>query len=240
MEVLLPLLIFAGGVIYSVIASTGNKNEEKRDIDPSKMERPGRSAPRPRQSESNQGGRQAQGSGGMFGELKREFQSEYEKAMGRTGTDTSAGPAGSGTAGGPERPTREDVRRRVEEERRKLEERRQREKKKSSMRERSRGEASRDRKPVERKQSERAERARERVRTGAAETNVEVAKPVEGVGSEITDQPRYSYGDDRTSVNGADKKKKSAFSSNDLTFDNKAIVNGIIFNEILGKPKSRK
>ncbi|CAM4141674.1 hypothetical protein [Lacicoccus alkaliphilus] len=230
MEVLLPLLIFAGGVIYSIIASTGNKNEEKRDIDPGKMERPGRSAPRPRQSESDTGGRQSQGSGGMFDELKREFQSEYEKAMGRTGTDTSAGP--------PERPSREDVKRRVEEERRKLEERRQREKKETSMRERSRRETSRDRKPVERKQSERAERARERVRTGAADSNVEVAKPVEGVGSEITDELRYSYGDDRTSV--ADTRKSSAFSSKDLTFDNKAIVNGVIFNEILGKPKSRK
>ncbi|MCD2136851.1 hypothetical protein [Salinicoccus halitifaciens] len=235
MEVLLPLLIFAGGVIYSLIASSGNKNEEKRDIDPDKMERPGRSAPRPRQPEA---GRREQGPRGMFDEMKREFQSEYEKAMGRTAGDTAGGPAETGREG-PARPTREDVRRRVDEERRKFEADRQREKKEASMRERSRAEVNRDRKPVERKQSERAERARERVRTGAVETKAEPVGAIGGVGGEITDEVRYSYGDDRTSIHEKGKKQRTSFSSKDLTFDNKAIVNGVVFNEILGKPRSR-
>lgn len=233
MEALLPLLIFAGGVIYSIIASSGNKNEEKRDIDPGKMERPGRSAPRRRPPESETGQKVERRAGGMFDELKREFQSEYDKAMGRTAGDE----AGRDQS---RRPTREDVRRRVDEERQKFEAQRQREKKEASMRERSRGEVNRDRKPVERKQSERAERARERVRTGAVDTKVEPAGAAEGVGREITEQARYSYGDDLTSLNKKDDGEKGSISHKDLTFDKKAVLNGVIFNEILGKPKSRK
>lgn len=236
MEVLLPLLIFAGGVIYSIIASTGNKNEEKRDIDPSKMERPGRSAPRPRPSETGTGQKVERRAGGMFDELKREFQSEYEKAMGRT--DTS----GEASSGRPERKgiDRGEVNRRIEEQKRQLEERRQREKEQASMRQRSRGQTYEDKRPVERRQSERAERAREKVRTGAVKTDVEIAGATEGIGREIADEVRYSYGDDRTAIHKKGKEEERGFSPKDLTFDNKAIVNGIIFSEVLGKPKSRK
>ncbi len=234
MEALLPLLIFVGGVIYSVIASSGKKNEEKRDIDPSKMERSGRSAPRRRPSEAEAGQKVERRAGGMFDELKREFQSEYDKAMGRTET------ASQSSGKRPEGIDRDEVKRRIEEQRKSLEERRQQEKEQASMRQRSRGQTYEDKKPVERRQSERAERAREKVRTGAVRTNIEAAGAVEGIGREIADEVRYSYGDDRTSLHKKGKSEERGFSGRDLTFDNKAIVTGIIFSEILGKPRSRK
>lgn len=231
MEALLPLLIFAGGVIYSVIASRGGKDKEKRNIDPSKMERPGRSAPRRRPSNSEP--QKQQGSGGLFDELKREFKKEYDKAMGAPSSDTD---------GQSRRMSQENIKRRVEEERKKLEEKRQQEKEQASMGQRSRHKTYKDKKPVERRQSERASRAKETVYTGAhdAKSDVKVAGATEGIGKEITEQVRYSYGDDRTEMHERDRKKEKAFSSRDLTFDRKAVVNGVIFNEILGKPKSRR
>lgn len=238
MEVLLPLLIFVGGIIYSVIASSGNKDKEKRNVDPNKMERPGRSAPRGRTSTSQS--QRERSSGGFFDEIKREFQSEYDKAMGRTETDTSDSPSKPDREDAKQRPDRVDVKRRLEEEGQKLEEKWQQEKKQASMRQRSRNKTYEDKKPVERKQSERAAKEREKVRAGAVDTDVEVAGAAEGIGREIADEARYSYGDDRTTVHKKGKDEGKGFSSKDLTFDNKSVVNGIIFNEILGKPKSRK
>lgn len=231
MEALLPLLIFAGGVIYSVIASRGNKDKEKRNIDPSKMERPGRSAPRRRPSNSDS--QKQQGSGGLFDELKREFKKEYDKAMGEPSSETD---------GQSRRISQEDIKKRVEEERQKIEERRQQEKEQASMRQRSRDKTYKDKKPVERRQSERASRAKESVYTAEQDVkkDVEVAGATEGIGREITEQVRYSYGDDRTEMHERGRKKEKAFTSRDLTFDRKAVVTGIIFNEILGKPKSRR
>lgn len=231
MEALLPLLIFAGGVIYSVIASRGNKDTEKRNVDPSKMERPGRSAPRRRQSNSESPNQQD--SGGLFDELKREFKKEYDKATGEPSSDTG---------GQSSKMSRENIKSRVEEERQKLEEKRQQEKEQASMGHRSRDKTYKDKKPVERKQSDRASRAKESVYTGAhdAGSDIEIADASTGIGREVTEQARYSYGDDRTEMHERDKEKRRALTSRDLTFDKKAVVNGIIFNEIFGKPKSRR
>lgn len=231
MEILLPLLIFVGGIIYSVIASSGNKDKdkEKRNIDPSKMERPGRSAPRPRPNDSES----EQGSGGLFDELKREFKKEYDKAMGEPASETS---------NQSRRMSQENIKQRVDEERQKLEEKRQREKEQASMGQRSRNQTYQDKKPVERHQSERASQAKESVYTGAhdARSDVEIARADDGIGREITEQARYSYGDDRTEMHERGREQNKAFSRKDLSFDKSAVVNGIIFNEILGKPKSRK
>lgn len=231
MEALLPLLIFAGGVIYSVIASRGNKDKEKRNIDPGKMERPGRSAPRRRPSNSEP--QSQKDSGGLFDELKREFKKEYDKAMGEPSQDTDTKSR---------RMSQENIKRRVEEERQNLEEKRQQEKERASMRQRSRDKTYEDKKPVERRQSERASRAKETVYAGAhnAKSDVDIAEASVGIGSEIAENVRYSYEDDHTEMHERDKKKSKALTSRDLKFDEKAIVNGIIFNEILGKPKSRR
>ena len=130
--------------------------------------------------------------------------------------------------------SQENIKRRVEEERKKLEEKRQQEKEQASMGQRSRHKTYKDKKPVERRQSERASRAKETVYTGAhdAKSDVKVAG--------ATEQVRYSYGDNRTEMHERDRKKEKAFTSRDLIFDRKAVVNGVIFNEILGKPKSRR
>ncbi|WP_462420693.1 hypothetical protein [Salinicoccus sp. Marseille-QA3877] len=231
MEALLPLLIFAGGVIYSVIASKGSNEKEKRNIDPSKMERPGRSAPRRRSANSET--QREQGSGGLFDELKREFKKEYDKAMGESSSETKDQSR---------RMSQENIKKRVEEERRKLEEKRQQEKEQASMRQRSRNQTYKDKKPVERRQSERASRARESVYTGAhdAASDIEIADASKGIGREITERVRYSYGDDRTEIHERGRAKDKAITTKDLTFDKSAVVNGIIFNEILGKPKSRR
>ncbi|SDL21447.1 hypothetical protein [Lacicoccus qingdaonensis] len=230
MEALLPLLIFAGGVIYSVIASKGDKSKGKRNIDPSKMERPGRAAPR-RRPANNEPEREQ--SGGLFDELKREFKKEYDKTMGEPETETKSQSR---------KMSQENIKRRVEEERQNLEDRRQREKQRPSMRQRSQNKTYEDKKPVERRQPERASRARDSVYTGAhdAKDDVEVAGSAEGIGREITERARYTYGDERTEMHERDKKKSEGFTSRDLTFDRKAVVNGIIFNEILGKPKSKR
>lgn len=231
MEVLLPLLIFAGGIIYSVIAGRGNKDKEKRDIDPSKMERPGRSAPRRRPADSEP--ERQQGSGGLFDELKREFKKEYDKAMGEPASETNSQSR---------RMSQENIKNRVEEERQKLEEKRQREKEQASMRQRSRDKTYKDKTPVERRQSDRASRAKESVYTGAhdAKSDVEIADASKGLSNEISERARYSYGDDRTEMHERDRKKSKAFSSKDLTFDKSAVVNGVIFSEVFGKPKSRR
>lgn len=231
MEVLLPLLIFAGGIIYSVIASKSNKDEEKRNVDPSKMERSGRSAPRRRPTDSDP--QRQEGSGGLFDELRREFKNEYDKAMGEPASETNSQSR---------RTQQEDIKKRIEEERRKMEEKRQQEKEQSSMRERSRDKTYKDKKPVERRQSERASQARESVYTGAhdARSDVEIARAADGIGREVTEQARYSYGDDRTEMHERGREQKNDFSPKDLSFDKKSVVNGIIFNEILGKPKSRR
>lgn len=231
MEVLLPLLIFAGGIIYSVIASKGNKDEEKRNVDPSKMERSGRSAPRRPPTDSDP--QRQEGSGGLFDELKREFKNEYDKAMGEPASETNSQSR---------RTQQEDIKKRVEEERRKMEEKRQQEKEQSPMRERSRDKSYKDKKPVERSQSERASRARENVYTGSydADGDVKVADAAKGIGEEISGRARYSYGEDRTKMHERGREQKKDFSPKDLSFDKKSVVNGIIFNEILGKPKSRR
>ena len=231
MEILLPLIIFGGGIIYSVISSRTNKEKEKRDIDPSKMERPGRSAPRRRPANSEP--ERQQGSGGLFDELKREFKKEYDKAMGEPASETNSQSR---------RIQQEDIRKRVEDERQKLEEKKQQEKKQSSMRQRSRNQSYRDKKPVERKQSERASRAKESVYTGPydAEGDVKVADAARGIGEEISGRARYSSESDRTEMHERGREQDKIFSPKDLSFDNKAVVNGIIFNEILGKPKSRR
>jgi len=138
--------------------------------------------------------------------------------------------------------SQENIKRRVEEERQNLEEKRQQEKERASMRQRSRDKTYEDKKPVERRLSERASRAKETVYAGAhnAKSDVDIAEASVGIGSEIAENVRYSYEDDHTEMHERDKKKSKALTSRDLKFDEKAIVNGIIFNEILGKPKSRR
>ena len=59
--------------------------------------------------------------------------------------------------------------------------------------------------------------------------------------SDIADEVRYLSGDDSTKMpKRSTKKPERKMSSDDLAFDSKSFVNGIIMSEILGKPKSKQ
>lgn len=68
------------------------------------------------------------------------------------------------------------------------------------------------------------------------------AAKTEGLGRDIGDKLRYSYGDDHAQMHkrGQEQKESTGITSGDLKFDSKAVVNGIIMSEILGKPKSKQ
>ncbi|CDZ99969.1 hypothetical protein BN1048_00749 [Jeotgalicoccus saudimassiliensis] len=98
-----------------------------------------------------------------------------------------------------------------------------------------------ERQTAERPARETIQKARER----AAETTKEeydrrfgkAEKPM----SDIADEVRHLSGDDSTKMpKRSTKKPERKMSSDDLAFDSKSFVNGIIMSEILGKPKSKQ
>ncbi|MFB9860726.1 hypothetical protein ACFPFV_11870 [Salinicoccus siamensis] len=219
---ILPLLIFLGGIIYTAITSQKDKSKnQERNIDPSKMERPtSKSAPRRRQPNT------PDESKGMFGDLM----GEIERRMGN-GEDSKTQPVRQ------EQPIGQSSRPASTRGERQPRERRSSERT-SSERTSSRTmedkvkntRAGRQAQNLERevRNTDWAERVKEESQSRMGQSRsrnapIEVGKPEAG-----------------TERSTAGKKEKPKLKKNGLTFEAQDVVNGVIFSEILGKPKSKK
>ncbi|WP_434122049.1 hypothetical protein [Salinicoccus roseus] len=220
---ILPLLIFIGGIIYSVIASQNDKgNKEERNIDPSKMDRPtGSAAPRRRQSSS------AGESKGLFedmvGEIERRFSGETEQTP-----KNSSQPA---QEAGPSRPASQ---------------RAERQSNQRPMSERSFG-RSLEEKAKETNVGKRvADPYRKKSRDAsqshdwADRAREEVKNRQQGRGQKDEVETVASGERPRRQQKPAEPAPKPKVQKESLSFGRKDIVNGVIFSEIIGKPRSRR
>ena len=225
---LIPILIIVLGVVSSIVGSKKNKEEEnKRDIDTSKLDRRQNTAPRSRQPEATKNEQK-----GFFESLQEAFDQEFNKP------EPDAPPKREQTTqtvstrevNNENRPTRQSIERPVRE---------------TIQKTRDRVNSSQNISDIEKRitdrsaHAKRASEAREKSRTEGYNERV---KKSEGIGRDIIDQARYSFGDDVTKMHtrGQEGKRQKKVTSKDLTFDNKAIVNGIILSEVLGKPVSKR
>ncbi|MCG1008918.1 hypothetical protein J4760_02495 [Salinicoccus sp. ID82-1] len=214
---IIPLLIFIGGIIYTAIAGQKNKDKDgERNIDPSKMDRPtGPSAPRRRQSDIPD--RPKGLFDDLFGEVERRLSGEEQQTRQTTGETRSSRPAN-------ERPARQSSQR--------------------PMTERSFGrtleEKAKDTNVGRRAMNTYEEKAQEvRQRADQAEQRVQ----------EVRSNSRYDrtrQSEIETGGRGSQRRQpvheqpKPKVRRESLSFGRKDIVNGVIFSEIIGKPKSRK
>lgn len=220
---IIPLLIFIGGIIYTAIAGQKNKeNKEERNIDPSKMDRPtGQSAPRRRQEETRD--RPKGLFDDLFGEVERRLSGEEQQTKQET-----------------RQPAQESQQSRP------VAERTQRQSTQRPMSERSFG-RSLEEKAKETNVGRRAmntyeEKSREVGRSDWAKR----AKEDIQSGSRQMDETRQfeiqtgGRGRESTRNKPVIQKPKPKVRREALSFGRKDIVNGIIFSEIISKPKSRK
>lgn len=207
---LIPIVIIVLGIISSIISgSKQNKDEGKRNIDPSKLEKRQKTAPRRRQFEQ-----ETKQPKGFFEELQEALETELN----------------------PEKFDKEQTEKKdtSSQKNKEVEKRKPRE---TIQRSSSKNRSSKDRVETDRSLvKKRAERAKERVAIKAYDKRVVAA---EGLGRDIAEKARYTL-DDSPKKYKKDVVKENEISSKDLTFDSKAVVNGIIMAEILGKPKSRR
>ncbi|WP_017548807.1 hypothetical protein [Salinicoccus carnicancri] len=239
---ILPLLIFLGGIIYSAIASQKNKDKkEQRNIDPGKLNNPNKRSNRPSAS-----GRQ-ESSKGFFeqvkGELERSFGTfdENTDSQQRQSQSENMGshPENQSPAG-----SQKSKQERTRSDRpfgRSLE--------KKARESRTGSKAMdyyEDKLPADRsKPKERAQKAKDYAYAEGVDRS-EAAKRVKDSGRESAERSRYSLDEDDlfgVSAGKPDREKgqsEPALSRGDLSFDRKAVLNGIIFSEILGKPKSKR
>ena len=63
-----------------------------------------------------------------------------------------------------------------------------------------------------------------------------------GLGKDVAEEVRYSLGEDSSKMQQRNNSQGNGknITSDDLTFDSKSFVNGIIMSEILSKPKSKQ
>lgn len=214
---LIPIAIIVLGIISSIISSQSNKkNEEKRDIDPSKLDRKSKTAPRRRQDQSTE-------KKGFFENLQETFEAEMKKyedeVEGRQSEPKKTAPTKAST----EQPKREFHQRESQP-------------RETIQRTRDRQNTSQNVSDIEKrltdrsKHSKRAREAKDSVLTEAYDKRVTMD---EGLTREMI-QERQQQRENR------DKIKDNDITSGDINFDPKSVVNGIIMSEILGKPKSKQ
>ncbi|WP_342389266.1 hypothetical protein [Salinicoccus bachuensis] len=221
---ILPLLIFIGGIIYTAIASQKNKGKnEERDIDPSKMDRPtGSAAPRRRQPNS---ANQPKGLfDDMVGEIERRFSGETEQTP---KSSRQSAQESSSSRPAYQRAERQSNQRPMAERSfgRSLEEK---------AKETNVGKKVAD--PYRQKSRDSsqghdwADRAREEVK---ARRQPERGRRDEIEAGAVGERPHRRQKPEEP--NQKPKVQREA-----LSFGRKDIVNGVIFSEIIGKPKSRR
>ena len=218
---LIPLLIIVLGIVSSIVGSKNNKEKEgKRNIDTSKLDRRQSTAPRKRQPDSETAANEQKG---FFQTLQEAFDEEFNQQEQQPKRETRPEPAKPAASSSRDmtsnsRPERQASERPVRETIQKV---------------RERTNTSQNISDIEKRITDRSKHAKGYdKRVGRAE----------GLGGDIADEVRYSYGDDPTQMNkrGRDNDPDTNMTSDDLTFDSKSFVNGIIMSEILGKPKSKQ
>lgn len=224
---LIPLLIILVGVVSSIIGSKNNKEKEgDRNIDTSKLDRRQNTAPRSRQPDTRTNTQEQKG---FFQTLQEAFDEEFNQPEQETKQQSNreSKPQPVQSSGRESRPDRQASERPVRE---------------TIQQSRERQNSSQNISDIEKritdrsKHAKRASEARDSVYTKGYDKRV--AK-TDGLGRDIGDKLGYSYDDDLTQMNKRGQESTSITSS-DLKFDSKAVVNGIIMSEILGKPKSRQ
>ncbi len=230
---LIPLLIIVLGIVSSIVGSKNNKEKEgKRNIDTSKLDRRQSTAPRKRQPDSETAANEQKG---FFQTLQEAFDEEFNQQEQQPKRETRPEPAKPAASSSRDmtsnsRPERQASERPVRETIQKVRERTNTSQNISDIEKRITDRS---------KHAKRALEARESVYAKGYDKRVGRA---EGLGRDIADEVRYSYGDDPTQMNkrGRDNDPDTNMTSDDLTFDSKSFVNGIIMSEILGKPKSKQ
>lgn len=217
---IIPLLIFLGGIIYTAIASQKDKSKDKeRNIDPSKMERPtSKSAPRRRQPNA------PNESKGMFGDLV----GEIERRMGGGGDNSPQPVRQEQQTGQSSRPASTRGERQPRERR---------------SNERTSSERTSSRSMEDKAKNTRAGRQVQNLEREAR--NTDWAERVKQESQSRMGQSRnrnspIEVGKPEAERSTADKKEKPKMEKNALTFEARDVVNGVIFSEILGKPRSKK
>ncbi len=219
----IPLLIIVLGVVSSIVGSKKNKEKEgDRNIDTSKLDRKQNTAPRSRQPDTRTNTNEQKG---FFQTLQEAFDEEFSQPEQEKKPEPKPQPAQS--SGRENRPGRQTSERPVRE---------------TIHQSRERQNSSQDISDIEKritdrsKHAKRASEARDSVYTRGYDKR---AAEADGIGSDIVDKVRYSYSDDLTQMN-KNGQESTKVTSDDLSFDSKAIVNGIIMSEVLGKPKSKQ
>lgn len=224
---LIPLLIIVIGVVSSIIGSKNNKEKEgDRNIDTSKLDRRQNTAPRSRQPDTRTNTNEQKG---FFQTLQEAFDEEFNQPEQERKTQSRAEPApqpveSSGRESRPDRQTSERPAR------------------ETIQTSRERQNTSQNISDIEKRITDRSKHAK---RAAEAKDSVYTrgydkrAAKTDGLGRDIADKLRYSYGDDLTQMHKSGHTS-TKITSKDLTFDSKAIVNGIIMSEVLGKPKSKQ
>ncbi|WP_020008473.1 hypothetical protein [Salinicoccus albus] len=238
---LLPLLIFIGGIVYTAIASQSKKksNEEKRNIDRSKMDRQAgkvRQQVQDRRSSSTQ----QNSDRGLFDSLKGEIERSFgggDESDSKSSSESSRAqpysrPSRQAASSDSDRPQSSDGGRNIEETAR------------ESQLGQKIGDTYKDKVPADRsKQRERAEKARNTVYSGGIDQS-KAEQKVSGLGREAAEESGYSLDEEEISSDSENRERTDkpapVLTKGDLNFDRKAVVNGIIFSEILGRPKSKK
>ena len=253
---LLPLLIFIGGIVYTAIASQSKKksNEEKRNIDRSKMDRQAGKV-RQQVQDRSRSSTQQNSDRGLFdslkGEIERSFggveesdsNSSSEASREQTASKPNRQMSGSNSNRSQSREGGRTASQRPLNERsfgRNIEE-----KARESQLGQKITDTYKDKVPEEdrSKHRERAETARNTVYSGGIGKS-EAEQKVSGLGRETAEESRYNLDKEEISSDSDNREPTDrpapVLTKKDLTFDRKAVVNGIIFSEILGRPKSKK
>lgn len=221
----IPVLIVILGIISSIVGSKNNKEKEGgRNIDTSKLDRQQKTAPRKRQPDTGTAKKEEKG---FFQTLQEAFDEEFNKteSAGHTQTDQKKSEQQSHRQRDREqsrRPERETI-----------------------QTSRSRANSSKNLSDFEKKvtdRSEHAKRALDAKESVYTEGYNKRAEKVRGLGKDVAEEVRYSLGEDSSKIQQRNNSQGNGknITSDDLTFDSKSFVNGIIMSEILGKPKSKQ
>lgn len=255
MEALIPLLIIGAGILYSVFkGSDENKKEEPRNIDKGRLNNSNRSGNtgRPSTTRSSTANQGADRGRGVFGDLREELERGFKEFE----TERTSNQQANSDKGPIERrraqyeQTRDSGRRIAQDTYQRSRERVETEvgTMRDTIQDRGTltsdtsvieaGEFSRperqstDRKSRNQKVAERAQMLREKNRADRVESNIErVRKTERSVTRETAEQNRYRM--------DSDFIKTGEIGSYEFRIDRKTVLDGIIFSEILNKPKSR-
>lgn len=257
MEGLIPLLIIGAGILYSVFkGNEENKQAGERNIDKGKLNNPkSTGSPRPATTRNKDSNRESNRRRGLFDDLREEFERgmkefEQERSSSRE-AHSDKGPverrraqfetardSGKRIAQDTYQRSRERVEREVDTARDTMSgtaigdnaidvDTFSRPERQSTERKAA------DRKSRNQKVAERAQLIREKNRADRVQSNItRVGRTESNITREAAELARYQM--------DTDFIKTGEIGSYDFRIDRKTVVDGIIFAEILGKPKSRQ